>query len=438
MNNQNSLMSLRNVLQKLFLTAVKQADPAHVLKNFLPDEPVGRTIVIGAGKAAASMANAVEKLWLGSLDGIVVTRYGHNRHCNFIEVIEASHPIPDKFGELAAYRILDKLQDLTKNDLVLCLISGGGSSLLSLPGRENKEAVVSAEITLSDKQALNKALLQSGANIAEINTVRKHLSAIKGGRLAVAAYPARIVTLGISDIPGDEPSLIASGPTLPDLSTSEDALSVLEKYHIDIPDHIKAFLNSPSSETPKPGDPVFANTEFRMIATPQASLNAAATKAEEFGFNVHNLGDRIEGEAREVAADQARLATKISKSLKPGDKPVILISGGETTVTVSGNGRGGRNTEFLLALAISLESRSGIHALACDTDGIDGSEDNAGAYIAPDTLSRAKAMGLDAELFLANNDGYTFFQTLKDLVITGPTLTNVNDFRSIIIEAPPY
>ncbi len=422
----------RSLLKGLFDAAVNAADPAHCLTRFLPAPPKGRTIVVGAGKAAASMAKAVEDNWPGALEGIVVTRYGHGLDCERIEVVEAAHPVPDDKGQAAARRIMETVRALSADDLVLCLISGGGSSLLAMPGvLDGPEARI--EISLADKQAVNKALLRSGANIVEMNTVRKHLSGIKGGRLATAAYPARIVTLGISDIPGDDPAVIASGPTLPDPTTVEDALAILAKYSIDIPENVAAFLRSPAASTPKPGDPAFANSEFRMIATPQSCLEAAGWLANESGLDFEILGDAIEGEARDVANDQAARALSEAGRLQAGDPAKVLISGGETTVTVKGNGRGGRNAEFLLALAIALQGRAGIHAVACDTDGIDGSEDNAGAYIGPDTLARAAAIGLDPQAYLANNDGYSFFERLGDLIKTGPTLTNVNDFRAIFI-----
>jgi glycerate 2-kinase len=416
-----------DALQEMFTAAVKAADPAHCLPAHLPAPPAGKTLVIGAGKASAAMAHAAEQHWTGSLDGLIVTRYGHGAPCERIEIVEAAHPVPDEKGLDAARRIIERVQGLTADDLVLCLISGGGSALLTLPGEG---------ITLADKQDLNRALLKSGANITEMNTVRKHLSAIKGGRLAAAAYPARVVTLAISDVPGDDPTTVASGPTVPDTTTVADARAVLAKYAIDPPASIKTFFDTPEAETPKPVDAVFANTVFRYIATPMASLEAAADVCRNNGIEPRILGDDLEGEARDLAREHADLALEIAASLEPGDTPVALISGGETTVTVKGNGRGGRNAEYLLALTIALGGSAQVAAIACDTDGIDGSEDNAGAVMDPDTLSRATAARLDASAFLANNDGYTFFERLGHLVMTGPTLTNVNDFRAILISPP--
>lgn len=420
-------MEQKAILRRLFDAAVKAADPTHCLPPFLPEPPKGRTIVIGAGKAAASMARAVEQHWQGELRGLVVTRYAHGLGCDRIEIVEAAHPVPDQKGIDAAARILASVQDLTADDLVLFLASGGGSALLTMPG---------PGISLADKQHLNRALLKSGANITEMNTVRKHLSAIKGGRLALAAAPAKVVTLAISDVPGDDPAVIASGPTVGDATTVEDAIAVLANYNIEPAASITAFLGIADAETPKPGDPRLAHCEFRMIATPMASLEAAATFSRDAGIIPSILGDDLEGEAREVATDHAAQAIAIADRLKPGDAPIALISGGETTVTVRGNGRGGRNAEYLLALTIALAGQPQIHAIACDTDGIDGSEDNAGAITSSDTLDRARAASIDATACLSNNDGYTFFSKLDDLVMTGPTLTNINDFRAILIHPP--
>ncbi len=414
-------------LTDLFGEAVKAADPAHCLPPHLPAPPKGRTIVVGAGKAGGSMARAVEDNWSGPIAGLVVTRYGHGVDCARIEVVEAAHPVPDQKGIEAAGRILELVKDLTPDDLVLCLISGGGSALLTWPGKG---------ITLAGKQDLNRALLKSGANITEMNTVRKHLSAIKGGRLALAAAPAKIVTLAISDVPGDDPAVIASGPTVGDQTTVTDARVVLARYGIEPAASIEAFLDGAAAETPKPGDARLANAELRMIATPMATLEAAAERCRAAGMAPRILGDDLEGEARELAKEHAAMAKAIVASLAAGDQPVVLISGGETTVTVTGNGRGGRNAEYLLALAIELGGHAQISAIACDTDGIDGSEDNAGAFCGPDTLERAGGSGIDAGAYLSDNDGYTFFQQLGDLIMTGPTLTNVNDFRAILIEPP--
>lgn len=414
------------LLRRLFDAAVASADPLRTVPAHLPEPPPGRTLVVGAGKAAAAMAKAVEDRWPGPLDGLVVTRYGHGLPCRRIEVVEAGHPLPDAEGRAAAQRILEMADGLGADDLLLCLISGGGSALLAAPA---------PGLGLDDKQALTRALLRSGATISEINTVRKHLSAVKGGRLAQRAAPARVVTLAISDVPGDDPAVIASGPTVPDPSTRADALAVLAKYGIVPPPAVQARLAAPESETPKPGDPVFARTEFRLVATPQQALEAAAAAARAAGITPLILSDSIEGEAREVGKVHAAIARQIALRGQPAAAPCLLLSGGETTVTVRGQGRGGRNAEFLLGLTLSLGGRPGIWALAADSDGIDGSEDNAGAVAGPDTLARAAAAGLDAAACLADNDAYHFFAALGDLVVTGPTRTNVNDFRAVLIES---
>jgi hydroxypyruvate reductase len=414
----------RAFLLGLFQAAVAAADPGRRVPPHLPDPPRGRTLVVGAGKAAAAMARAVEDHWPGELSGLVVTRYGHGVPCRRIEVVEAAHPVPDEAGRAAAGRILAAVQGLTSDDLVIVLISGGGSALLALPFEG---------ITLAEKQQMNRALLKSGASIAEMNCVRKHLSAIKGGRLAAAAYPARLLTLAISDVPGDDPAVIASGPTVADPTTCADALAVLEKYRIAVPPPVEDLLRSGLSETPKPGDVCFAHGETRLIATAQGSLAAAAEAARAAGIAPLILGDAIEGEAREVAKVMAGMALSCARHGTPLLPPCVLLSGGETTVTVNGKGRGGRNAEFLLALAVALDGAPGIHALACDTDGIDGSEDNAGALLTADTLARARAAGQDARARLADNDAYGLFAALNDLVVTGPTRTNVNDFRAILV-----
>jgi len=414
----------RRLLLDMFQAAVNAAAPALCVPAHLPPRPKGRTIVVGAGKAAASMAAVVEAHWNGPLEGLVVTRYGHGVQCKHIEVVEASHPVPDGAGLKAARRILDKVSGLAADDLVLVLISGGGSALLALPVDD---------ITLADKQAINRALLKCGAHIAEINTVRKHLSAIKGGHLAVAAQPARVVALAISDVPGDDLSIIASGPTVPDVSTRTDALAVLTKYGIEIPATIAVHLNDEVSETPKPGDPRFANVTNSLVATPQKSLEAAARVVRDAGLPSVILGNAIEGEAREVGIVHAGIARQCGDWGQPLEIPCVLISGGETTVTVRGNGRGGRNAEFLLSLGIATDGRNGIWALAADTDGIDGSEDNAGAILTPDMLQRARFADIDVKTRLADNDAYSVFAALNDLVMTGPTLTNVNDFRAILV-----
>lgn len=414
----------RRLLLEMFQAAVNTAAPALCVPAYLPPRPKGRTIVVGAGKAAASMAAAVEAHWNGPLEGLVVTPYGHSIPCKYIEVVEASHPVPDEAGPKAARRILDKVSGLTADDLVLVLMSGGGSALLALPA---------GEITLADKQAINRTLLKCGANIAEINAVRKHLSAIKGGRLAVAAVPAQVVTLAISDVPGDDLSAIASGPTVPDRSTRADALAVLTKYNIDISAAVARHLSDTTSETPKPGDPRFANVVNILIATPQKSLEAAARVARDAGVASVILGNAIQGESREVGIVHAGIARQCGDCGQPLEIPCVLISGGETTVTVCGNGRGGRNAEFLLSLGIAAEGRNGVWALAADTDGIDGSNGNAGAILTPDTLERARHTGIDTKARLAVNDAYGVFAPLGDLVVTGPTLTNVNDFRAVLI-----
>ncbi|MGB9193261.1 MAG: glycerate kinase, partial [Azonexus sp.] len=383
-----------------------------------------RLIVIGAGKASAAMARAVEDHWSGPLDGLVVTRYGHGVPCQRIEIVEAAHPVPDAAGEAAAARILGKISGLTATDRVLALISGGGSALLAAPA---------AGITLAEKRAITTALLRSGASIGEMNCLRKHLSAIKGGRLAAAAWPAPVLTLAISDVPGDDPAVIASGPTVADPTTAVDALKVLDFHGIAIPDALRARLASGALETPKPGDPRLAKSEFRLVASPRQMLEAAAAEASRLGVTALVLGDAIEGESREVGKALAGMAISCGRHGFPAKKPCVLLSGGETTVTLKGAGRGGRNTEFLLGLALALDGMPGIHALAADTDGIDGSEDNAGAFVGPDTLARARKLGVDPRQRLAGNDAWGFFAALDDLLVTGPTRTNVNDFRALSI-----
>ena len=419
----------RTFLLDLYASAVGAVTAAECLPaylaRFLPERSArGRTIVIGAGKGAAAMARVVEQHWPGAIPGLVVTRYGHGAACERIEVVEAAHPVPDEAGRHAARRMLDMVQGLTEDDTVLCLISGGGSSLLALPADG---------ITLADKQALNKQLLACGATIAEINCVRKHLSAIKGGRLALACAPARVVTLLISDVPGDDPGIIASGPTLPDPTTCADALAVLAKYALDVPPNVREHLASGAGETPKPGHPAFARNSVHVIATAQHALEAAAATARAAGITPYILSDAIEGEARDIALMHAAMARQVATRGQPFARPCVILSGGETTVTVRGKGRGGRNTEFLLALALALDGHAGIHAIACDTDGIDGSEDNAGALLRPDSLRRAAALGISPRAMLDNNDGYSVFLALDDLVLGGPTRTNVNDFRAVLV-----
>jgi len=415
----------RNFLESLFREAVAAADPKLCVPPHLPAVPAGRTLVVGAGKASAAMALAVETHWPGELSGLVITRYGHGVACERIEIVEAAHPVPDAAGLRAAQRIAGLVAGLRAEDLVICLISGGGSALLSAPA---------ASLTLEDKREVNRQLLASGAPISEMNCLRKHLSSLKGGRLAAASYPARVVSLIISDVPGDDPSIVASGPTAPDPTTRHDALAIVAKHGLKLPPAVLRFLETPAAETPKPGDERLARVENRMIATPAQSLAAAGRLARQAGYAIIDLGDRVEGEAREVARDHAELALAIASGRHAVRAPAILLSGGETTVTMRGAGRGGRNSEYALALALALDGQALIWAVAGDTDGIDGSEDNAGALIAPDTLARARAMGLDAAARLADNDAYGFFAALGDLVVTGPTLTNVNDFRAILIE----
>jgi hydroxypyruvate reductase len=410
----------------MFAAAVAAAQPSQAIPAHLPKAPKGRMVVIGAGKASAAMARVVEDNWPGPLSGLVVTRYGYAVPCQRIEIVEAAHPVPDAAGLAAAERILALATSLTADDLVLCLISGGGSALLALPH---------ADLTLADKQAVNRALLASGATISEMNCVRRHLSAIKGGRLAAACHPARVATLLISDVPGDNPTDIASGPTVGDATSCADALAIIRRYGIDVPPAVLAVLESGRGETVKPDDPRLAGIETRIIAAPQLALEAAAKVAEEAGVKAHILGDAIEGEARDVGKAMAGIALQVARRGQPFTAPCVLLSGGETTVTVRGKGRGGRNVEFLLSLGIALDGQAGVYALAADTDGVDGMEDVAGALFTPDSLARAWAKGIKPKDALANNDGHGFFEALGDQLITGPTLTNVNDFRAILILA---
>jgi len=415
----------RQLLLDMYTAAVDAVSADKCLPAFLPKpSPNGRTLVIGAGKGAAAMAKTVEQHWTGDISGLVVTRYEHGAECKRIEVVEAAHPVPDEAGRRAAGRMMEMVKGLTEDDLVLCLISGGGSALLALPGEG---------ITLEQKQAVNKALLKSGATISEMNCVRKHFSAIKGGRLALACAPARVVTLLISDVPGDDPGVIASGPTLPDPTSCAQALAILRKYEIEIPPNMEDYLASGAGETPKPDDPRFARNSHHVIATAQQALEAAADVARAAGITPYILSDEMEGEARDVGMVHAALARQVVVRGQPFAKPCVIISGGETTVTVRGKGRGGRNAEFLLSFAATMNGMPGVHAIACDTDGIDGSEDNAGALYNPESVARAEAVGMRARALLDNNDGYGFFSALGDLVVTGPTRTNVNDFRAILI-----
>ena len=446
----------RRLLRAMFDAAVASALPARGVAAHLPTPAQlgrGRLVVVGAGKGAAAMARAVEDHWTGppeALSGLVVTRYGHAEPCARIEVVEAAHPVPDAAGEAAARRLLAMVQGLSADDLVLCLISGGGSALLPLP---------LPGLTLADKQALNRALLASGADIGEMNCVRRHLSAIKGGRLAAACAPARVLNLLISDVPGDEPGVIASGPTVADPSTCADALAILKRYAIDVPPRVLEILQTGEGETLKPGDARLPPIDTRLIATPQQSLEAAAQVARQAGLAVHILGDAIEGEARDIGKVMAGLARQVARRGQPFTRPCVLLSGGEGTVTLKAGagagvgagagagagagvgagaeaaapGRGGRNVEFLLSLAVALNGEAGVYGLAGDTDGIDGAEEIAGALMAPDTLARAWAAGINAATALARHDGHGFFQALGDSVVTGPTRTNVNDFRAVLI-----
>ncbi len=417
-------MDAPDLLNRLFQAAVKAADPASCLPAHLPPPPEGRVVVMGAGKASGAMARAVEDNWTGPLEGLVITRYGHKVPTRHIEVVEAAHPVPDEAGRQAALRMVPLVSGLGPDDMVMCLISGGGSALMTAPADG---------IPLEAKQQVNRKLLACGATISEINCVRKHLSALKGGRLAAAAHPAQVVSLLISDVPGDDPATIASGPTVPDPTTRAEAQAVIAKYALQLPDTVTAFLASDAAETPKPGDPRLTTAVTTMIAAPKLSLDAAEQVAVADAVAVRQLGDALEGESREVAKEHAALALRIAEGSDDLKPPAVLLSGGETTVTITGSGRGGRNAEYALALAIALDGHPSIHAIACDTDGIDGSEDNAGAIIGPDTLARGRKKGLDAKAYLANNDAYGYFAAMGGLVETGPTLTNVNDFRAIVI-----
>ena len=420
------------LLRRMFAAAVASAQPTRCIPDHLPTPEQlgkGRLIVIGAGKASAAMARAVEDHWTGSksqLSGLVVTRYGYQVACDHIEIVEAAHPVPDAAGMAAAVRLMKMVQDLTADDTVLCLISGGGSSLLPLP---------LLGLTLEHKQAVNRALLKSGATISEINCVRRHLSAIKGGRLAAACHPARVLTLLISDVPGDNPMDIASGPTVADPTTCDDALDIIRRYGIDVHQEVLAVLQSGQGESLKADDSRLARAEVRIIATPQMALEAAASVAREAGVTPYILGDAIEGEASDVGKVMAGIALQVAQRGQPVVAPCVLLSGGETTVTVRGQGRGGRNVEFLLAMGIALGGHPRIHAIAGDTDGVDGQEEIAGACLTPDALERAWALGIKPKDSLANNDGHGFFEAMGNSVVTGPTLTNVNDFRAIVIEA---
>lgn len=414
----------RDLLRRMFDAAIAAAQPARCVPPHLPAPPTGRLVVIGAGKASAAMARAVEDHWTGPLDGLVITRYGYAVPCERIEIVEAAHPVPDAAGLAATTRLLERVKNLTEDDLVLCLISGGGSALLTAPIEG---------LTLEDKRAVNRALLKSGATISEMNCIRRHLSSIKGGRLAAACHPARVLTLLLSDVPGDDPMNIASGPTVADPTTCDDALAIVRRYAIDLPQAALSVLESGAGESIKPGDARLARAETRIIATPQQSLEAAAAVARNAGIDAHILGDSLEGEASDAGTWMSGMARQVANRQQPFRTPCVLLSGGETTVTVRGDGRGGRNVEFLLALALGLNGQPGVHALAGDTDGVDGAGEIAGAILTPGTLKRARAAGISPKDTLARNDAHTFFERLGDSVVTGPTLTNVNDFRAILV-----
>ena len=415
----------KRFLVSLFEAAVKAADPELVIRNHLPERPKGRTIVIGAGKGSAQMAAAYEKAWDGPLEGVVVTRYGYGTPCQRIEIIEAAHPVPDEAGLVASRRLFDAVSNLTDDDLVVALISGGGSALLPAPPEG---------MTLADEIAVNRALLASGAPISAMNALRKHLSTIKGGRLAKAAFPARVFSLIVSDIPGDDPAFVASGPTVPDKTSRQEALDIIARYRLDLPEAALAHIRSERADAPRPDEACFARNEVRVIASAAVSLEAAVREAQRQGVEAVILSDAIEGEAREVAHVHAAIAREVAKRNRPFRKPVVILSGGETTVTLKGKGRGGRNSEFLLSFALDIDGLHGIHALAADTDGIDGSQDNAGAFADGATRLRLRQAGLDGAALLAKNDAWTAFHVLDDLFVPGPTGTNVNDFRAILVQ----
>ena len=420
----NDKINQESLLRNLFLTAIESAQPHHSIPKYLPADKTGKLIVIGAGKASAAMAKAVEENWEGELSGLVITRYGYAAPCEHIEIVEAAHPVPDEAGLEASERMLKMVSALGEQDTVLCLISGGGSSLLTQPF---------TGISLQEKQAINRELLRSGATISEMNCVRRHLSLIKGGRLAAACYPAKLTTLMISDVPGDNPCDIASGPTVADQSTCQDALTIIRRYNIVLPKHIEMLLKTDACESIKPEDRRLQSSEFHLISTPQMALEAAAAMSASQGIKAYILSDSIEGESRDVGKVMAGIARQVAQLNQPFEKPCVLLSGGETTVTVRGKGRGGRNVEFLLSFAIELAGHQGIYALAGDTDGVDGQEEIAGAWICPETLSRAQRAGLNALNALNDNNGHGFFEVLGNSVVTGPTRTNVNDFRCILI-----
>lgn len=411
-------------LRGLFTAAIDSARPDKILAPYVPSASSGRIVIIGAGKASAAMAQVIEQEISAEISGTVVTRYGYAVPCEHIQILEAAHPVPDEAGLRASQKILQDVSALTKDDVVLCLISGGGSALLPYP---------SDGLSLAQKQAINQALLQSGATISEMNVVRRHLSNIKGGRLAAAAYPAQVINLIISDVPGDNPQDIASGPTVADPSTCDQALDILQRYQIAVPDNIRKALESKALESIKPNDDRLSRVTTHIVASSQLALSAAADIARQAGITPMILGDSIEGESRDVATVLAGIARQVRHYGQPLTAPCVLLSGGETTVTVKGSGKGGRNVEFLLALANALQGCHNVYAVAGDTDGVDGQEEVAGAFITPETLDKARTLGLKPLAYLDNNDGHSFFQALDQQIITGPTLTNVNDFRAILI-----
>lgn len=414
----------RSFLTAIFDAAVAAADPEKTIRAHLPAKPKGRTVVVGAGKGAAQMAAAFEKAWDGPIDGLVVTRYGYGAPTQRIEVIEAAHPVPDENGLNAARRLLEKVSGLTGDDLVVALVCGGGSALLPSPAKG---------LTLADEIAVNEALLASGAPISAMNTIRKHVSTIKGGRLAAAAWPAKVVSLVVSDIPGDDPALVASGPTVSSIGTRQDALAAIAAYGMKLPDSVMAHINSSAADAPMPADERFARNEVHLIASAAVSLEAAAAEAKRQGVEAVILSDAIEGEAREVGSVHAAIAREVAERNRPFRKPVLILSGGETTVTLRARGKGGRNSEFLLSFAIGIDGQENIHALAADTDGIDGSEDNAGAFCDGTTVARMRTAGIDAKAMLAGNNAWTAFNAVGDLFAPGPTGTNVNDLRAILV-----
>jgi hydroxypyruvate reductase len=415
----------RSFLRATFDAAVGAADPIHGIRQHLPEKPKGRTIVVGAGKASAQMAAAFEALWDGPMEGIVVTRYGFSAPCKQIGIIEASHPVPDKAGLAASGRLLQLVEGLTADDLVIALVSGGGSALLPSPA---------PGLTLADEIAVNEALLASGAPISAMNTVRKHISTIKGGRLAAAAHPARVISFVVSDIPGDNPALVASGPTVPDVGNRQDALALIDAYHMSLPEAVMMHLKSSAADGLEPSDSRFARNQVHVVASAAVSLDAAAEEARKQGIEAVILSDSIEGESRDVASVHAAMAREIATRDRPFAKPILLLSGGETTVTLRAKGKGGRNSEFLLAFALGINGVAGVHAVAADTDGIDGSEDNAGAFADGQTVERMRKAGVDAKLMLIQNNAWTAFDAIGDLLVTGPTGTNVNDFRAVLIQ----